>query len=107
MDCAEGTPETTPETRLETWDALMEIEPLLGELLTEAEAVRDDGSAPEFCAVNYWYGWEGCTGLHSRTASWVFGDCFDVMRRPGLSLYRVAMNRIFHSLPPCRHARGA
>src|SRR5262245_49402224 len=54
---------STPRPPRLTWGTLAALEPRLTALLAEAQAVRDLGTAPYFCANAVWFGYDGHRGL--------------------------------------------
>jgi hypothetical protein len=79
-----------------TWDELVKLEPKLGVLLAEAQAVRDDD--PHFCANAIWYDF-----LKPRLVLLV-GWCRPDRTKPLASeqAYDVAYDTIYEALPDCR-----
>jgi hypothetical protein len=53
----------TPRPPHLTWATLVALEPQLAALLAEAQATRDSGTDPYFCASAVWFGHDGHRGL--------------------------------------------
>ncbi len=84
----------------EQWNELAGLEPVLDLLLKEAEAVRDDGKGPSFCANDYWVE----SSLKFQVGCYAGPGALS--REPGLkssSAYRIAYKKIYEALPPCRN----
>jgi hypothetical protein len=82
-----------------TWAELVKAEPKLGELLAEAQAVKDDGRTPSFCANRIWYAPGGFKDRLCRLVGW------DRKGHPVLGTmqaYDVAYETIYDALPDCR-----
>ena len=92
----------TTTTAAPTWEALVEREPRLGDLLAEARAVRGEG--PTFCANAVWYGYPGHRpGLKRRMTRLVgfLAERPDPLLRGPLA-YEVAYRALYRALPDCR-----
>lgn len=86
-----------------TWRDLVVREHKLAWLKRRAELVRDDGSAPSFCAGDHWYGARGRPGLRDRLAELV-----GPAARPDepvlgtAAALTIAGTTLRAALPPCR-----
>ncbi|MFA5880586.1 MAG: hypothetical protein WC834_00195 [Eubacteriales bacterium] len=86
-----------------TWEEMVKIEPKLAELLKEAEgckriAMRDT----EFCAARVWHGRDGMKSKMSELVGFFAGDG----RLTSAKCYELAYQKIYKSLPDCRHEGG-
>jgi len=94
-----------------TWDDLIVLEPFLGQLLAEIEAVHDDPTERYFCANELWYGYNRfrgcgfkqslslCVGRHRDNHELGFAP-------PELctsTAYDVAYEKLYNALPDCRN----
>lgn len=87
---------------------LLELEPRLGELLKEAQAVRDDGTGDYFCANQAFFAWgERAPGFKARLIRlvgwWLEGGHPDLATSEA---YDTAHRAIYDALPPCRGRCG-
>jgi hypothetical protein len=87
-------------TKRLTWAAMVELEPMLGELLREVKAIR----APEgerFCANEVWYGYNGHPGIKPRLCELVGWDAKHPALRT-IQAYDLAYDYLYDRLPDCR-----
>jgi hypothetical protein len=90
-----------------TFAALAALEPSLGELLAEAQEVRDDGTAEYFCQVATFFGYPGHRpGFKRRLCGLVgwFAEGADVLATR--AAYDLGYETIIEALPPCRGRCG-
>lgn len=88
------------------WEDLVRIEPRLGEMLKEIQSIKDDGTAPSFCANAQWYRspGEGEDSFKDRLvamAGW-HAQSSDPEIRSDLA-YNVAYEKLYEALPNCRN----
>ena len=83
-----------------SWDELVEIEPRLGELLTEIRRV--DGRGPKFCANKLWYGQHGYRRRMEKLVGWGA----EKKSVSGSVDYDTAYKKLYRSLPDCKHEGG-
>jgi hypothetical protein len=79
-----------------TWDELVDAEPRLGQLLAEAQAVKDEGG-PSFCANTIWY-----RRFKPRLSALVGWDRKGHPVLGGELAYDVAYRIVYNALPDCR-----
>jgi hypothetical protein len=84
-----------------TWKQIIEIEPRLAKLYTEACAVKDRGGN-SFCANNVWYGYGNNIGFKGRVYHLV-GFAAKDDRIKTMEAYDVAYEKIYEALPNCRN----
>jgi hypothetical protein len=87
------------------WQEMVRLEPALGDLLAEVEAIKDDGSRPSFCRdALYVPGDPGEVGLKRRITELVGWSSRNRGSPLGTSeAYDIALRVIIGALPPCRH----
>ena len=79
-----------------TWHDLVKAEPALGELLAEAQAVKDNGGT-SFCANSIWY-----NRFKQRLLPLVGWDRRGHPVLGGMAAYDLAYHKIYDALPDCR-----
>lgn len=82
-----------------TWALLVLLEPGLGTLLTDVQAIKDDHVSESFCANRHWY-----RHFKPRLLKLVGYERPDV--HPILSspvAYEIAYDQLLDPLPPCRN----
>jgi hypothetical protein len=86
-----------------TWRELAIREHRLAQLKRRVEQVRDDGTAPAFCANDHWYGRDGKPGLRDPIARLVGPQARpdDPILGTGAALTAAAAT-LRSLLPPCR-----
>lgn len=91
--------EETPSPGPVTWGWLARRLPALARLRAEARAIRDDGTAPTFCANDIWY-----DDFKPRLSSLVgWGAESDDPLLQSSTAYDIAYDLIYDELPPCRN----
>jgi hypothetical protein len=87
-----------------TFNQLVKLEPKLGELLKQAQAVKDDGSQEYYCGNAVWFGWDNYPGFKRSLCALVgwdrLGDGDPVLFSS--DSYEVAYKTIYNALPYCR-----
>ena len=87
--------ELSPTLDDPTWEEMVAVEPALGRLLADIMAVRDDLTAPSFCAEAYWYRFKV-------RAIRVVGFQAHRPELRSMEAYETAIARLRAALPECR-----
>ncbi len=88
-----------------SWQRILEEEPMLKELRRELKRVKDDGSAPSFCANAVWFGYRLNRPAERSPRDKVRALAGWSARNPTLrsqSAYTIAYEKLYALLPDCR-----
>lgn len=78
------------------WNAIIEIEPMLGELQQRARDVKDEGGS-HFCANTVWY------SEFKPTLVSLAGFEAKNRRLRSMPIYDLAYSKVYNELPACRN----
>ena len=84
-----------------TWSMLVDLEPRLRDLLSNARAVKDDPSAPSFCANEIWYRKNGLRDQLCELVGWSARKKDSLLQSS--DAYDLAYDKIYNALPDCRN----
>jgi hypothetical protein len=87
------------------WETLVELEPALGALLAEVQAIHDDGKAGHFCRHDYYMSmrWDqpGLKRRFSELVGWHARNKNALLHTS--EAYDLVLEIILEALPPCRN----
>ena len=86
---------------MRTWDDIVEIEPRLGQLLKEIQAI--DGSSVPFCANQGWYGRGGDRASFKMRMMLMVGHFAFSRDLANNQDYDTAYGMLYGALPDCKH----
>lgn len=91
-----------------TFRELVKLEPKLGELLKQAQTVKDDGSQEYYCGNAVWYGYDGYPGFKSSLCALIGFDRLEEgdERLYSSDAYEIAYQTVYDALPCCRGECG-
>lgn len=84
------------QIRDQQWDAIIQMEPLLGELQQRAHNVEDKGG-DHFCANTIWY------SEFKPTLTSLAGFEAKDRRLRSMPIYDLAYSKVYNELPACRN----